>query len=117
MGMYGEVLAVGPFSPALVEHYDFPSRYYVGLDERTTIVTFLFGILEGSSATRDLANGLGITDCWDFNQHRLNPSTVDMPALYDSVARLSEGDSYRHDLKRLEAFLAQDYTCYFMPNG
>jgi hypothetical protein len=73
MGLCAEVLAIGPFSKSIVQHLEYPSEFYANTKEGSPIIEHLFGITEGSSLSSEFAGYLGVTDVWDFNQHKLNP--------------------------------------------
>jgi hypothetical protein len=119
MGMFAEVLAIGGFSPELAPWMEYPESYYAHTHTGTMVVRTLFGIVEGSSASREFARLLGIDDPWDFNQHKIDPDRIDFAALRTHLSTLSEWESgdYPAHLEALVAFACARFDLYFVPNG
>jgi hypothetical protein len=117
MGMCADIVALGPFSPDIVQFLEYPPDLYRATMSGTIIVTTLFGIVEGSSASRQFALCLGISDAWDFNQHKIDPNRIDIAALGRLFQTLSEGESYAKDLNKLLAFRTHGFQFIFRPNG
>ena len=114
MGMCAEVIAIGPYSAAVAHLLDYPAERYAGTRDGSTVTRRLFGI-EGSRLSREFATALGLTDPWDFNQHRLDPSRLDLPALQDFGSR--HGD-YLDEVDALMALLRQPgFDFHFRPEG
>ncbi len=113
MVLYVEVLAIGPFKRKLVSHYEYASDRYESTRESAPIVTRLFGIEEGNRVGGDVAAALGVSDIWDFNQHRIDTAKIDFVALRSAVAGLP----YGKDVEALQAFSSEGYDLYFLPNG
>jgi len=74
MGMYAEIIAIGSYLPDLKKHLEYPDEFYEKTIQGAPVVKVLFGIAEGSSLSKEFASYLGVTDPWDFNQHKLIPS-------------------------------------------
>ena len=119
MGMFAEVLAIGGFRPELAPWMEYPEGYYANTDTGTMVVRRLFGIVEGSSSSREFARLLGIDDPWDFNQHKIEPERIDFAALKHHLESLSEWESghYPADLEALKALSRAGFDLYFLPNG
>ena len=81
MGMFAEILAIGGFKPELAPRLEYPVGYYAGTEPGTIVIRTLFGIHEGSSASRRFAQFLGIDDPWDFNQHKIDAQRIDFDGL------------------------------------
>ncbi|MBI3437657.1 MAG: hypothetical protein HY054_03210 [Proteobacteria bacterium] len=111
------VLAVGPFRRHLIEHYEYPADRYARTRDGAPIVTILFGITEGTRAGTEVASALGISDVWDFNQHKIDVRKVDFPKLESTLLSLHDHAEYEFDLAALRAFVAEGYELYFIPNG
>ncbi|WP_147450090.1 hypothetical protein [Corallococcus carmarthensis] len=62
MGMYGEVLGIGPFRRELVPFLQQPEAWHQGTRERAVIVVPVFSAPEGSSRSREMAGFLGDDD-------------------------------------------------------
>lgn len=117
MGLCAEILAVGPFSQDVANLLEYPSDCYATTRPGSRVVAFLFGIVEGSTAGREFARALGISEAWDFNQHFIDPSRIDFAHVRAVLSRLSEGDSYLRDVERMEAFAKHGFELIFLPNG
>jgi hypothetical protein len=119
LSLFVEVLAVGRFDPALIDHYEYPAKLYAGARGDAPMVRILFGIMEGSRAGRKFAEHLGIDNVWDFNQHRIDPARIDYGSAEEFLKGLSswsESD-YARDMASLRAFAAAGYDLYLLPNG
>jgi len=114
MGMCAEILAIGPFHPDLVKHLEYSEEMYQNTKISTPVVVSLFGIVEGSSLSREFAALLGLTDPWDFNQHKIDKEKVNRKGLMDFVEAHSD---YARDLEALLVFVEHDFDFYFLPNG
>jgi hypothetical protein len=119
MVMYAEILAIGPFRRDLIPHYEYPPDHYRTMSEGLPIVRTLFGVIEGTAAGTEFAKALGISDPFDFSQHKIGSASIDFEGLERSLASLSswpEGD-YAKDLAALRSFAAAGYDLYFLPNA
>jgi hypothetical protein len=76
-----------------------------------------FGITHGSTASRAFASYLGITDPWDFNQHKLVPSNVDVDGLRAFLETLQGSEELMSDLEAFLALRDAGFDFYFRPNG
>ena len=83
----------------------------------TPVVRQLFGITHGSSASTAFAACLGITDPWDFNQHKIVPANVDVQGLRDFLATLQHGEDFLPDLEAFLVLQAHGFDVFFRPNG
>jgi hypothetical protein len=117
MGLSAEVLALGPFSREVADLLDYPPSYYATTRPGSRVVTTLFGIVEGSSASREFAEALGISNPWDFDQHCLDPSTVDFGRIRKVLSGFSENTEYLRDADRMEALAKHGFEFIFLPNG
>jgi hypothetical protein len=114
MGMFAEIIAIGPYSPDIKAYLEYPDERYEKTQIGIPVVRVLFGIGEGSTVSRQFASLLGISDPWDFNQHKLNPSTFDIDGLKEFFTVYED---YDEDLEALLAFSEKGFEFYFMPNG
>ncbi len=111
------VLAIGPFKRDLVSHYEYPESRYSTTQDGAPVVRELFGIVEGTRAGTEFAQHLGISDPWDFNQHRICPERIDFAALELLLAPFEHAEDYLRDLEALQAFASAGYDLYFLPHG
>ncbi len=114
MGMYAEILAIGKFNSDLAEHLEYSDYYYKNTRDGAPIIEHLFGIVEGSSLSREFANLLGVSDPWDFNQHKLDTQKFDKAGLKLFVEIY---DDYDYDLDKLNVLIDAEFEFYFLPNG
>lgn len=87
---------------------------YKNTKNGSPVVEHLFGIAEDSSLSREFASFLGISDPWDFNQHKHEFKNFDIKALKEFVEIY---DDYSDDLEALLQFNENGFQFYFLPNG
>ncbi len=114
MGMCAEILAIGKFKGDIVSYLEYPAEFYSNTKAGAPVVRILFGIHEGSSLSREFACLLGITDPWDFSQHKLDPENVNKEGLAEFVKMY---DSYKKDFEAFSALIEAKFDFFFMPNG
>lgn len=102
-GTCAELFAIGPFSPAVVEHLDYEPRYYAGVAAGSPI-TVLVGEAHGAARVARLAEVLGI-DAADMSQWSVPAERVDATAL--DAAEVSEADD-------VEALRAAGFSFHFV---
>jgi hypothetical protein len=114
MGMCACVLAIGPYSPDIVRYLGYPPDYYRATRPGATVVAHILPIHEGSSKSFELASCLGITDPWDFNQHKIDIDKVNVKGLAGLFPALEGMGKYA------DAFVAlrdHGFQFIFLPNG
>ncbi len=114
MGMCAELIAVGPYSKSVCTYLDYPPERYASTMEGAVISRRLFGILQGSTVSREFAGLLGIVNPWVFSQHKVLPSRVDVAGLREFGVRYSE---YEEDVRAFEALLSAGFEFHFRPEG
>src|SRR5436190_16900248 len=87
MGMCAQIIAIGSFSRELTPFLEYPADHYARTIDGATISRSLFGIIEGSGLSRELASLFGITDPWDFNQHKIVTTKVNLAGLREFAKR------------------------------
>jgi hypothetical protein len=117
MVLYVEVMAVGPFSDAVAGDLQYPAAFYDETRNGSRVIVDLFGIVEGTSASTTFATRVGISNVWDFSQHRIDPDRIDVDGLRSLFRSLAEGARYQHDLDRLLHLREHGFELYFIPNG
>lgn len=114
MGMCAEIIAIGPFSRAIAGILDYPSARYAATREGAIVSRRIFGISEGSTVSREFAACLGISDAWDFNQHRIDNAKID----FDGLKRFGETyDDYADEIDILEVLVKSGFELHFRPEG
>lgn len=108
MGMNAEILAIGPFSEILLSHLPFDRTYYENMHEGRKVIISVFGAMPGTSTSTQLAACFNI-DPWNFAQHKLDPSKVDLEKLTGVV-----GEQLKVCFVDL---VHHGFEFYFLPNG
>ena len=114
MGMCAEIIAIGPFTEAVANILDYRPELYAATTEGAIVSRRLFGITEGSTVSRMFAAYLGISDAWDFNQHRIDNSKIDFVGLEEFGRRY---DSYADEVEVLESLVRSGFELHFRPQG
>jgi hypothetical protein len=117
MGMAADLIAIGPFSSEVAPFLEYPSERYRHTREGTPVIRQLFGITHGSNASTAFAACLGISDPWDFNQHKIVSANVDLSGLRDFFATLQDGEEFLPELEVFVALRAHGFDFFFRPNG
>lgn len=114
MGMCAEVIAIGPFTKRIVDLLDYQADLYARTAEGAMVTCRLFGISEGSSLSSEFAELLGISDAWDFNQHRIENVNID----FEGLKKFGEiYDHYADDVIALEVLANSGFELHFRPEG
>lgn len=114
MGMCAEIIAIGHFTKEIAEYLEYSSYVYKDTCEGSVITEKLFGISEGSPLSTRFALLLGISDPWDFNQHKINNENIDVDGLKEFVQMYTD---YEGDLTRLLLFMSHGFDFHFRPEG
>ncbi len=114
MGMFAEVICIGPYSKEIAEHLGYSKEQYIGTNEGAVVNQTLFGIAEGNELSRQFATILGITDPWDFNQHKISPTDINFIALKTFGQQYPD---YEKDVFALQALSESGFELHFSPNG
>jgi hypothetical protein len=117
MGMAADLIAIGPFSSEVASFLEYSSERYQHTREGTPVIRQLFGITHGSNASTAFAACLGITDPWNFNQHKVVSANVDLQGLRDFFATLQDGEEFLPDLEAFVALRKHGFDFFFRPNG
>lgn len=108
MGMSARILCIGPFSTSVLEHMEYPPKFYSDTRDGAPILRYLFEVDEGSTRSRELAACFGI-EAWNFNDHKLKPEGA-------NTAKLTEMFG-ANEVRVFEALRDAGFAFYFMPNG
>ena len=114
MGMCAEIIAIGPFSQSVAGYLGYSAELFANTTEGAVVTARLFGILEGSGLSREFASLLGISDPWDFNQHQIEPSIINVLGLESFAKTYSE---YDDDVNSLKVLLTAGFAFHFRPEG
>jgi len=108
MLMYESLYAIGKFRESLAKHLDFNPDFYEHTKEGTSIITNVFTIESSIPENAELAKCLGV-DPLDFNQHEVNPYSVNI----DKLSEIFDSES-------IDSFIAlREAKCIFFykPNS
>lgn len=114
MGMCAEVIAIGPFSKSIAKYLEYPEKHYESTRQGVIVSCIMFGISEGNSVSREFAGCLGITNAWDFNQHHIDNTKIDIIALREFATKYGE---YSGDVQALISLMKSGFEFHFVPNG
>lgn len=108
MGMDAELIAIGPFSQAVVEHLDYPKDFYEDTPDGATVITSLFAC-GSSDSSHGLAKAFRV-DSWQFQEHcNLDGRGADL----DELRVWFEPD----DIVDFLALRTAGFKFYYRPNG
>lgn len=117
MSLCADLVAWGPYSSEIARYLEYPPEFYRSTRPGALVVTELFGIAEGTSASIEFAACFGITDVWDFNQHQIDPNRIDLDRLRTVLRGLEYADDYVRHVDVLLALRASGFEFMFRPNG
>jgi hypothetical protein len=117
MSLCADIVAWGPYSPDIADHLEYTPDVYRSTKSGALVLTELFGIVEGSAASKRFASLCGISDVWDFNQHKIDPERIDAAGLRSLFKELDEGETYMKQLDSLLALRSHGFQFIFRPNG
>ena len=118
MGMNADILAIGLFSTDIVVALEYPPEFYAHTRPGVPVIAPLFDSMPHSSTSNAFATCVGITDPWDFNQHKIDPWRVDLDGLRRLFTGLYEPDpSFLIDLDHFKLLRARRFDFFFRPNG
>jgi hypothetical protein len=117
MSLHADIVAWGPYSPDVADHLEYPREFYQSTKPGALVVTELFGIFEGSGASQRFASLLGISDVWDFTQHKIDPERIDAAGLRLLFQELDEAETYIKQVDSLIALRSHGFQFIFRPNG
>src|SRR5262249_25492105 len=106
--------AVGPFARELIPFLEYPASHYAKTIDGATISRRLFGIIEGSGLSRELASLFGIGDPWDFNQHKIVATKINLTGLREFAKSYID---YAADVEAVEALMKARFDFHFRPEG
>lgn len=115
MSLTSNLIGLGPYSESIVEFLDYPKETYRSVPEGTIVTLELFGA-PGSKASWEFARLLGISDPWDFTQHRVGYDNVDVDGLH-RFAKEYFDLRFEDDLEAFIALSQAGFQFYFRPNG
>lgn len=114
MGMFAEIVAIGPFSKEVVKSLEYQAFCYEQTERGAVLTEVLFGIAEGDTVSREFAALLGIANTWDFNQHKIKNSNINVEGLRKFVLIYKE---YEEDLNKFLHLMNHGFEFHFRPNG
>jgi hypothetical protein len=117
MSLCADLVAWGPYNSDIARYLEYSPEAYRSTAPGALVVTDLFGIVEGTSASKQFAACFGISDVWDFNQHKIDAEKIDVDRLRSLLQGLSDPERYAKQLEALLALRACGFQFVFRPNG
>ncbi len=114
MGLYVEVIAIGPFSEVASRYIGYSDECYDDSKTGAIVNDVLFGIVEGTSLGKEFASYLGVTDVWDVKQHKIVNDKINVEALNLFASIYTD---YAEDVTALIALMKLDFEFHLAPNG
>ena len=116
MGMSAEILALGPFDPALVPHLTHPPERYARVRPGALLLEPVTPATPGSTCGHELAEAVGAT-AWDFDTHALDVARIDWDAMRVALGRFLDAAAVDPIIDRFRALAAAGFRFWFRPNG
>lgn len=117
MSLCADLIGWGPYHPEIARYLGYDPVFYRSTAIGALVVIELFGIVEGTQASKQFAACFGISDVWDFNQHKIDPEKIDVDRLRLVLQGFAEWEDYARHLEALLAFRAHGFQFVFRPNG
>jgi len=114
MGMCAEILAVGPYSERVAQVLDYSPDIYARTREGAVITVMLFGMVEGTALSTELAGLFGIADPWNFDEHMVVPERIYIAGLQKLCKRYPD---YQRDVHATEVLRNAGFAFHFRPEG
>jgi hypothetical protein len=113
MGMCARLIAIGPFSKDLTGIINYPDKNCLEAHEGVFFAHELYGIIEGSSTSREFASCFGINDPWDFHQHKINNKNINI----NELQIFSTTRNYSKDFFIFKKLFDNGFEFHFRPEG
>jgi hypothetical protein len=107
MGLDAQVIAVGPFSQAVVPAMEYPAEYYTGVIAGATVVTNVFGACT-SEISHKLAHEFGV-GAMELGNHVLYPDKANHTLLLELFGE--------EDVDRFLLLARCGFAFYYLPNA
>ena len=111
MSMNSMILAIGPFSKDIAKYLVYPEDYYSDTKEGTLVNAEFFNCVSTTQSC-ELAEALGITDPYDFNQYHIQTKR--------QINKLKLRElfiwDWEEDYKGLVKLLKKGFTLLYCPN-
>lgn len=114
MGMAAELIAIGPYSRAIMEYLDYSPIYYNDVPDGIIVTRRLFGIHEGSGLSTEFASFVGVSNPWDFRLHKIVNAKIDWKGLGDFGTQY---EHYNDDVTALRRLCEAGFEFHFRPEG
>jgi hypothetical protein len=107
MGLDAQLIAIGPFSKAVLSGLDYPGQFYAGVEDGATVVANVFTAIT-SEISHDLARCFGV-GAMDLGRHHVDAGRADLHKLKGLF-----GDE---DVARFLILRDGGFQFYYLPNA
>ena len=109
MGLDANLIAIGPFSPAVLPALEYPADFYADVPEGATVITLVFEAFS-SSGSHSLARCLGV-GALELGRHALGA------AKDADVAALEGTEEFGEQVPAFLALRDAGFQFYYLPNA
>ena len=109
MGLDAHLLAIGPFSRAVLPALEYPADFYAEVREGATVVTLVFEALT-SASSHALAGSFGV-GALELGRHALGA------APHADVAALRAAEEFAEQVPAFLALREAGFQFYYRPNA
>lgn len=107
MGLDAEVIAIGPFSQAVLTAMEYGPDFYSTVQEGETVLVHIF-LACTSSASHELAQAFGV-GTMELGNHHLNPFSADIKALESLFGK--------DDVAQFKLLREHGFNFFYAPNA
>lgn len=107
MGLDAQVIAIGPFSEAVLPALEYGPAFYAGVAPGQVVVTNLF-LACTSEASRELAASFGVK-AMELGKHHLNPEAANLKKLESLFGA--------EDVGQFVLLKERGFSFYYLPNA
>lgn len=107
MGLDAQLIAIGPFSKAVLPGLDYPGEFYAGVEDGATVVANVFTAIT-SEISHNLARCFGV-GAMDLGRHHVGASRADLHKLKELF-----GDE---DVAKFVILRDAGFQFYYLPNA
>ena len=107
MGLDAQLIAIGPFSKAVLAELEYDERYYEGVAEGDTVITTVV-VAPTSKTSIQLAEVFSV-GAMELGKHHVNPEIANIDLLEDVFGP--------RDVERFLTLRSHRFEFYYLPNA